>query len=558
MPTLYRDYRPQKFSDILGQNHLKITLQNEIAQDKIGQAYLFCGPRAVGKTSMARVLAQTVNCEKRKNGESEPCGKCNTCLAIQKGSFMDVMEIDAASNTGVDNVRDNIISSARLAPSSGKMRVYIIDEVHMLSISAFNALLKIIEEPPQHVLFILCTTEVHKVPATIISRCQRFDFKRISPAEIVKKLSFIASQEKIEIDRIVLDDIARQSGGHLRDAESILGQVLAIGSKKISVEEAGLVLPHHHNQEAIALIEALAKKNAGAAVTLINQLADSGVNFKSFIAEVLLMLRKIMLQSAQPGLAEKLGLDFGEQVEIQISRLASEYGLDNCLLALRRFLNLSQERPVDLAQLPLEIAVVELCLDSEQKINQNHSYKNLTQITKSISSNKSEEVIEKNSATPIKASADSKNFSESKVMDKTDSVSIAPNLSASEISERWPEVLVKIKKHNHSLSFVLQNSEPQDLCDGVLSLRFRYKFHRDRILDSSIRSLMESSLADVFGGKVSIDAILDESRSVEAPILEDSDLPVVEHNHKKEGSTAKSLDDGVLGSLLATFGGEAV
>ncbi|MCF7860594.1 DNA polymerase III subunit gamma/tau, partial [Patescibacteria group bacterium] len=321
MPTLYRDYRPQKFSDILGQNHLKITLQNELAQNKMGQAYLFCGPRAVGKTSMARVLAQTVNCERRKNGESEPCGECATCLAIQKGSFMDVMEIDAASNTGVDNVRDNIISSARLAPSGGKMRVYIIDEVHMLSISAFNALLKIIEEPPQHVLFILCTTEVHKVPATIISRCQRFDFKRISPAEIVKKLSFIASQEKIEIDRGVLDDIARQSGGHLRDAESILGQILALGSKKITTEEAELVLPHHHNQEAIALIEALAKKNAGVAVTLINQLADNGVNFKSFIAEVLLMLRKIMLQSAQPGLAEKLGLDFGEQVEIQISRL---------------------------------------------------------------------------------------------------------------------------------------------------------------------------------------------------------------------------------------------
>jgi DNA polymerase-3 subunit gamma/tau len=555
MPTLYRNYRPQKFSDILGQNHLKITLQNELAQAKIGQAYLFCGPRAVGKTSMARVLAQAVNCEKRKIGESEPCGECSACRAIKKGSFMDVMEIDAASNTGVDNVRDNIISSARLAPSSGKMKVYIIDEVHMLSISAFNALLKIIEEPPQHVLFILCTTEVHKVPATIISRCQRFDFKRISPAEIIKKLSFIASQEKIEIDAGVLADIARQSGGHLRDAESIMGQIMSLGDKKISAEEAELVLPHHHNQEAIALIEALVKKNVGAAVTLINQLADNGVNFKNFIAEVLLMLRKIMLQSAQPGLAEKLGLDFGEQVEIQISRLSSEFGLENCLRALRHFLTLSQERATDSTQLSLEITVVELCLIKEIESTQNFD-------TPIAVSPKRTSVVTPPSQ--LKATISSTKNAELKSEKSSESsmpVNMAANLSGAEIVARWPEVLIKVKKHNHSLSFVLQNSEPQDLVDGVLSLRFRYKFHRDRILDASIRTLMELSLAEVFGGKVSINAILDESMSADKSVNfpePEASSETVSVPKSETSSKTKEVNDGVLGNLLATFGGEAV
>lgn len=557
MPTLYRDYRPQKFNDILGQNHLKITLQNELAQAKLGQAYLFCGPRAVGKTSMARVLAQAVNCEKRKEGESEPCGECSTCLSIQKGNFMDVMEIDAASNTGVDNVRDNIISSTRLAPSSGKMRVYIIDEVHMLSISAFNALLKIIEEPPKYVLFILCTTEVHKVPATIISRCQRFDFKRISPVEIIKKLSFIASKEEIEIDANVLADIARQSGGHLRDAESIMGQVLSLGGKKISVEDAELVLPHHHNQEAIALIEALSKKNAGLAVGLINQLADNGVNFKNFISEVLLMLRKIMLQTAQPGLAEKLGLDFGEQVEIKISSLASEFGLDNCLRALRHFLKLSQERISDSIQLSLEITVVELCLFKGS--DENNNFNNLVKTSTGRTNISSEPVKEK-----IGSSSMVKNISDDKFKkapEVSPMKSVANNLSENEILARWPEVLVKVKKHNHSLSFVLQNSKPQSLIDGVLSLRFRYKFHRDRILDSSIKTLMELSLAEVFGGKVSINAILDESMSSEQSVDSPSSKSSSELVSPPEDKTrlkSQKVDDGVLGNLLATFGGEAV
>ncbi|MDP3837055.1 MAG: DNA polymerase III subunit gamma/tau [bacterium] len=534
MPTLYRDYRPQKFADILGQNHLKITLQNELASQTLGQAYLFCGPRAVGKTSMARVLAQTVNCERRKEGESEPCGECASCESIRKGNFLDVMEIDAASNTGVDNVRDNIISSARLSPSSGKMKVFIIDEVHMLSISAFNALLKIIEEPPRHILFILCTTEAHKVPDTIISRCQRFDFKRISPAEIVKKLARIASEEKVEVSREVLEDVARQSGGHLRDAESLFGQVLALGGDKIGVEEAELVLPRHHHQDALLLIELILKKDAGGAVALVNRLADGGVNFKSFIEETLMMLRKIMIQSAQPGLAEKLGLDFGEQLELRVGALATQMPLPVCLRALRRFLDLAQERASSIPQLPLEIAVVELCLSAEQTV---------TTPTSTINT----------AARPATAPVANK-----KEAPKTEkSGAMAADLSEEEVMARWPEVLLKIKKYNHSLSFVLQNCLPQAVRSGTIALRFKYKFHRDRILDSSVRGIMESILAEVFEGQVEIEAILDENIELDSrPVASSSALPLT-----AESSPPPVPDkpvDGVLGSLLQSFGGEAV
>ncbi|MBT7007089.1 DNA polymerase III subunit gamma/tau, partial [Candidatus Falkowbacteria bacterium] len=197
--ALYRKYRPQAFGDVTNQNHIKLTLQNEIESDKIGHAYLFCGPRGTGKTTLARIFSKTVNCLDKKNN-NEPCNGCDSCNEINDGKSMDIIEIDAASHTGVDNVRENIISNARFTPTSRKYKVFIIDEVHMLSISAFNALLKILEEPPQYVIFILATTEIHKVPNTIISRCQRFDFKKIIFNELVDRLRWICTQEGVSVD----------------------------------------------------------------------------------------------------------------------------------------------------------------------------------------------------------------------------------------------------------------------------------------------------------------------------------------------------------------------
>lgn len=538
MSSIYRDYRPQKFVDILGQNHLKITLQNELAENKLAHAYLFCGPRAVGKTTMARVLSQAVNCQNRKEKEYEPCGDCDSCKSIKGGKSLDVMEIDAASNTGVDNVRDNIISSARLSPSYSKMKVFIIDEVHMLSLSAFNALLKIVEEPPQHVLFILCTTEVHKVPNTIISRCQRFDFKRISPAEIVKKLSFIAKSEKVEVEKGVLENIARQSGGHLRDAESLFGQILSLGENNISLEKAELVLPRYHRQEALTLIESLSRQNASQSITIISNLVDNGVNFKNFLSEILLLLRKIMLQSVQPGLAEKLGLDLGEEIELKIDSLVKEMSINQYLRYLKRFIKLNQDSSSNMSQLDFEIAVVELCQSADIRLEN-------SSIPTDQKNNKNKEI------TQVKSEV-----SDSNLKTKSEDLKIAPDLKAEEVKNRWPEVLMKIKKHNHSLSFVLQNCLPQGISSGTLTLYFKYKFHQERILTNNIKALTEETLSEVFAGKINIEAVLDENIN----LIETSDIDKKEESKLSSNDVIKkeSGPSNTLNNLLTNLGGEAI
>lgn len=539
MPTLYRDYRPQNFSEILGQNHIKITLQNEISANKIAQAYLFCGPRAVGKTTLARVLAKTVNCQKRSDGQYEPCDECPSCQSIRLGKNLDVVEIDAASNTGVDNVRDNIIAFSRLAPAGSRYKVFIIDEVHMLSLSAFNALLKIIEEPPAHVLFVLCTTEVHKVPLTIISRCERFDFKRISVSEIVKKLSYIATREKVAIDKEVLEAVARRSGGHLRDAESLLGQIFSLGDKKISLEQAELVIPHYNSYEAVDLLECLSRKDAARAVGLVNNLADSGVNVKNFTAETVAILRKIILSKLSPNLSENLGLDLGENLEIRLNQVAANFSWEQLIALTRRLAeSYSDNRHPLIAQLPLEIAIAEFCFILPTKAAE----------ATSPSSSRPSASGAAPRITPV-AKTD-KPASEAVAF----SGSLAADLNLEAVREKWPEFLVKIKKYNHSLSFVLQNAQPEELRGGELHLAFKYKFHQERIKEPIIRNIVEKTLAEVFGGAVVIVSRLDEN--LEMAVEEKSNQPAAAEI--SAGPADKDNNRGLLDSLLKTFGGEII
>ncbi|MFH1772881.1 MAG: DNA polymerase III subunit gamma/tau [Patescibacteria group bacterium] len=361
MATLYRKYRPQNFTEVVGQNHIKLILEQEIKIDKIVHAYLFCGPRAVGKTTMARVFAKAVNCLKRKIKTADPCNECSSCEEITIGRALDVIEIDAASHTGVDNVRENIVANTMVASSCSKYKVFIIDEVHMLSISAFNALLKIIEEPPAFVIFILCTTEVHKVPATIISRCQRFDFKRISISDIVKKLSYIIKSEQVKIDKTILEEIARYSEGHMRDAESLLGQIVTIGGKEITRQEADLVIPRSNLNEVINLINFLIKKDAGGGIRLINKLIDDGIDLKSFLNDLVEILRKIMLGKISPALVEKLAIELGETMELKINQLSQTVTLEQILIYLEKFIQIRGElRGEFIQQLPVELAIAEL------------------------------------------------------------------------------------------------------------------------------------------------------------------------------------------------------
>ena len=295
--ALYRKYRPQTFDDVSGQMAVTQTLKTQIMTGKMSHAYLFTGSRGTGKTSCAKILAKAVNCLNPDHGN--PCNVCEACKAIDSGSCMDVLEIDAASNNGVDNVRD-LRDDAIYTPSQVKMRVYIIDEVHMLSISAFNALLKIIEEPPEHLLFILATTELHKVPATILSRCQRFAFRRIVPEDIVGRLNYIAYQESIELEPDAASFLARLADGGLRDAVSLLDQCASAAQGAVTVDEACKVLGLAGARQTAALMEAVGRHDAAAALSIFNTQYAEGKDLGAMLDELCAVARDLLILRTAP------------------------------------------------------------------------------------------------------------------------------------------------------------------------------------------------------------------------------------------------------------------
>jgi len=344
MSTLYRQYRPQSFAEVFGQSHIKITLSEEIKRQQVASAYLFCGPRAVGKTTIARLLAKALNCLNRPADSAEPCNQCVNCLAIAAGQSLDIIEIDAASQTGVDNVRENIIASSRLAPSSGQYKVFIIDEVHMLSNSSFNALLKTLEEPPQKVIFILCTTEVHKIPATVISRCERFDFKKISPTDMAKKLQYILKQEGWAADDAVLAAIAKNSQGHLRDAESLLGQLLAIsqpaqdGPATLTMEDFYLLAPNSDMVLISQFLTALVDQKAIEAIGLVNQLVTDGRDVRVFLQDLIELLRQLLLSKINPQLLPNYQAQWGDDDAFGLLDLRQRLSINRLVQLLQVFL----------------------------------------------------------------------------------------------------------------------------------------------------------------------------------------------------------------------------
>ncbi|NWF72553.1 MAG: DNA polymerase III subunit gamma/tau [Nitrospirae bacterium] len=292
-----RKYRPGTFDDVIGQPHVVQTLVNSITTKRIAQAYLFSGTRGVGKTTVARILAKALNCERGPTGT--PCGTCSNCLEIAQGTSVDVMEIDGASNTSVDDVRE-IRENVKFAAFRGKYRVYIIDEVHMLSNSAFNALLKTLEEPPPHVVFIFATTEIHKIPATILSRCQHYNFRRIARTEIVERLRHVVDQDKIVIEERSLMALARASEGSMRDGLSLLDQAVAFGGKTIVHADLEALLGAVPQELVRALIQAITAQESAAALRVVAQLLDQGHDLRSYCAEVVEYLRNMLVVSVVP------------------------------------------------------------------------------------------------------------------------------------------------------------------------------------------------------------------------------------------------------------------
>lgn len=360
--VLYRKYRPKVFSDVYGQEHVTSTLLNEIKENRISHAYLFTGSRGTGKTSCAKILAKAVNCENSVNGE--PCNECEVCRGLDSGSIYDVVEIDAASNNGVDNIRD-LREEANYTPSRGRYRVYIIDEVHMLSTGAFNALLKTLEEPPAHVIFILATTEVHKLPATILSRCQRFDFKRIQPETMAKRLMQVAGYENLDLTEEGAILISRIADGGMRDALSILDQCAGRNQKideKLVSEVAGIA----GRESLYELSDAICNKNGGNALNVISKLHANSYDMERLCVEMINHLRNFLIVKTVDKSRELIVCTDDEYKTILSS--AEHFTLPSVIFALDLF----QDTLVKIkgganSRIEMEMTLIKLC---EPKLEQ--------------------------------------------------------------------------------------------------------------------------------------------------------------------------------------------
>ena len=364
--ALYRKYRPQTFDDVVGQLAVTQTLKTQLVTDKMSHAYLFTGSRGTGKTSCAKILAKAVNCLHPENGN--PCNRCSACRSIDDGSCMDVLEIDAASNNGVDNVRD-LRDDAIYTPSQVKKRVYIIVEVHMLSISAFNALLKIIEEPPEHLLFILATTELHKVPATILSRCQRFSFRRISQEDIAARLQFVAYQENIDMDEGAARVLARLADGGMRDGLSLLDQVASATTGELTSERVYACLGIAGEQRCGEMMGYIADRNAKKALELFNRLYTEGKDLSAMLDELACMTRDLLVLKTAPGTG--ITMLSGVATDQEVSALTERFStgeLTRMMTQLQQTMTgftRSSSRRLDAELCILNLCQPELSLDAE-------------------------------------------------------------------------------------------------------------------------------------------------------------------------------------------------
>jgi DNA polymerase III subunit gamma/tau len=491
--ALYRVWRPQSFIDVVGQEHVTKTLQNALVQEKISHAYLFSGPRGTGKTSAAKILAKAVNCEKQP--VSEPCNECSACLGITDGSIPDVIEIDAASNNGVEEIRD-IRDKVKYAPNVVKYKVYIVDEVHMLSIGAFNALLKTLEEPPQHVIFILATTEPHKIPLTIISRCQRFDFKRITPQDIVRRMKLIVDETNVQCDDKALHIIARAAEGGMRDALSLLDQAISFSEEAVTTEDAltvtGSVSQSLLNQLALSLIE----KNVASALETVGELLSQGKDPVRFIEDFILYYRDMLLFKAAPNLEETF-----ERVMLdQDFQVLSDKTSAERIYQLIDILNKTQQemRWTNHPRIFLEVAIVKLTqIETKESEGDAPSSGEVQQLIAKVNQLESEiKHLKENGITskqdtgqatsqPKTQRSTRKGF-QAPVGRINEVLKQATKQDLQQVKSHWGQLITKLVQNQmRSQAALLNDAEPVAASESNVIIKFKYELHCQMAMENS-------------------------------------------------------------------------
>jgi DNA polymerase III subunit gamma/tau len=508
--ALYNRWRGQTFADILGQEHITTTLQNQIRTGRIGHAYLFTGLRGTGKTSTARIMAKAVNCV--GDTDEPPCNRCHMCRSITEGRSLDLIEIDGASNRGIDEIRE-LRDRAAFAPSEGRYKVYVIDEVHMLTNEAFNALLKTLEEPPAHVIFILCTTEPYRLPETVLSRCQRFDFRRGSVAVLMDKLRRICEREGIAIEPAALEFIARRATGSFRDAESLLDQLAAYGASEITLAQVQAVLGSVSYELVADLAESLLARDVPSGLRLINQAIDNGAEPRQFLGEVLDYLRAVML--LQAGAAGDL-LNVGPEVREQMQGLVEEYtpSVGMLMRALRLFNDAGQGlRTAVRAQLPLELAFVEATTMPEGgQAAPGDEVQEPAPTRRPRPGRPAPETGEPASGAESPPQAPMVEAPHPAVANPEPVGSAPPGGGATEAASpaaggltldwvrgHWSQVLTKMKAVSPQVQALLNSAEPAFVEGDLVTLSCEAAFHRDTLAEEKKRELVEQVLSQVLG-----------------------------------------------------------
>ena len=496
--ALYRIWRPASWEEVVGQDHIIQTLKNAVAADKVSQAYLFAGPRGTGKTTTARLLAKAVNCLD-PDLSKRPCNACENCIAVNEGRFLDLIEIDAASNTSVDDIRE-LRDNINFSPSQGRFKVYIIDEVHMLSTSAFNALLKTLEEPPSHVIFVLATTEIHKIPATVLSRCQRHEFRRIPVQTIIEKLKLLCAQEHIEIEDEALSLVARQATGSLRDAISLIDQLSSIG-KVITLETAQNILGTATSQAVLDLGQAIQDHDSARGLELIHTALDAGTDPRQFARQVVDYLRTLLVIK----LNGSKDLELLPEVRSLMEAHAQNFSTEQLIATINQFNAAATDLKANWHPgLGLELAfAASLTAPAEQP---------KTFIAEPIS-----HPVSSTSRHPEKTGTDAGTPKVSSPKESSESVSApqpAPVTSAQvdfnldNLQERWDQIKREVRQMDQVAGALLNSSRIVSANDALLTLGFSSDLLREKMMSEKMLRSVRKVLSKYFLQVITINSIV--------------------------------------------------